>query len=106
MRQLIDWSLLEQHLGHHFEESSSPPFKLTISLLYLKAMDDISYEETLDKWDESANWQYFCGCSRRNEKRPIRASTLSIWNREIGDIGNYWMGVAISKTPQQSKTFH
>ena len=102
---LIDWPLLEQHLGHHFESKSSPPFRLMVGLLYLKTINDISYEETLEKWDNSVYWQRFCGGPETDKMSQIRPSTLSIWDRELGDHGIYWMRVAVT-IPFQSKTLH
>jgi IS5 family transposase len=96
MSSLIDWGLLEQHLGHHFEHKAAPPFRLMIGLLYLKTMNDISYEETLRKWDSSVYWQRFCGSDKAESELSISPSTLSIWNREIGDKGIYWMRMAVT----------
>ena len=106
IENIIDWELLEQHLGHHFEQQSAPPFRLMIGLLYLKAMNDISYEETLKEWDSSPLWQRFCGGFQANSGQPMRASTLSIWNREIGDKGLYWMRIAVTVMPQESQLLH
>ena len=105
MSNLIDWALLEQHLGHHFEPKSAPPFRLMMGLLYLKTMNDLSYEETLEKWDNSVYWQRFCGSNNAELALPIRPSTLSIWSREIGDKGIYWMRVAVS-VPFHNETIH
>jgi IS5 family transposase len=102
---LIDWSLLEHHLGHHFKHKAAPPFRLMIGLLYLKTMNDISYEETVEKWDSSVYWQRFCGSDNTGALSPIRPSTLSIWNREIGDQGFYWMRVALT-IPFHNETLH
>ena len=105
MSNLIDWALLEQQLGHHFEPKSAPPFRLMIGLLYLKTMNNISYEETLKQWDRSVYWQRFCGSDNTEAASAIRPSTLSIWNREIGDNGIYWMRVAVTM-PFRNETIH
>jgi len=105
MGNIIDWDLLEQHLGHHFEKESSPPLRLLLGLLYLMAMNNSSYEETLEHWCQSPEAQYLCGGYAENINLPIRPSTLSIWNREIGDQGIYWMRAAIT-VPLQSHLIH
>lgn len=102
---LVDWGLLEQHLGHHFKHETDPPFRLLIGLLYLKAMNNTSYEETIEQWNSSPLIQKFCGGSQPHSARPMRASTLSIWNRVIGDSGINWMSAAVS-VPQQNKSLH
>ena len=103
--KLINWDLLEHQLGHLFEHQSAPPLRLTLGLLYLKTLNDISYEETLEQWGNSSHWQRFCGDVQADAVQPIRASTLSIWNREIGDKGFYWIRVAVN-APYQNKTLH
>lgn len=103
--RLIDWGLLEQHLGHHFKHESAPPLRLMMGLLYLKTMNNISYEETLEKWDSSVYWQRFCGMDNVDPELLIRPSTLSIWTREIGDKGFYWMRKAVT-LPFHNETIH
>ena len=103
--ELIDWELLEQQLGHHFSHKAAPPFRLMIGLLYLKTINDLSYEETVKNWGQSPDWQDFCGGLKTKPEHGLRPSTLSIWTREIGDNGIYWMRKAVT-LPWSNQTLH
>lgn len=97
LEKRVDWDLLEQHVGHHFVSDSAPPFRLLMGLLYLKVMNNTSYEETLHHWNSSPLLQRFCGGSPSGLNGAIRPSTLSIWNRVIGESGIHWMRIAVSE---------
>ena len=77
--ELIDWELLEQQLGHHFSHKAAPPFRLMIGLLYLKTINDLSYEETVKNWGQSPDWQDFCGgLAKRSVTGTSRIAILLI----------------------------
>lgn len=96
MGELINWQLLESKIGHHFARENSPPMRLLVGLLYLRMINNSSYDEVLEQWGQSPTLVKFCG----NEDsvvgiKYIRPSTLSIWERELGSDGIRWMHEAI-----------
>jgi len=97
MGELINWRLLESRIGHHFTRKNAPPMRLLVGLLYLRMINNSSYDEVLENWRQSPALSKFCGddCSA-NGIDNIRPSTLSIWERELGSDGIRWMQVAIT----------
>jgi IS5 family transposase len=97
MGELINWRLLESRIGHHFTRKNAPPMRLLVGLLYLRMINNSSYDEVLESWRQSPALSKFCGddCSV-NGIDNIRPSTLSIWERELGSDGIRWMQVAIT----------
>jgi len=95
MGEMIDWRLLECHLGHYFASTSAPPMRVLIGLLYLRAINDVSYEEACEQWIRSAVWQEFCGNACLSYYDSIKPMNLSIWERVIGEEGTHWMCKAL-----------
>ncbi|RVU84609.1 hypothetical protein EOL70_10130 [Leucothrix sargassi] len=95
VNNIIDWQLLERQLGHHFDHQNVFSCRLIIGLLYLKAMSDSSYEETIERWKTTKLWHSFCDAKPSDLQQALRASTISIYEREIGDTGEYWMHAAL-----------
>ncbi len=101
LKDIVDWELLEYRLGHHFKQKSAPPLRLLVGLLYIKSMSDASYEMTIEQWNHSPLLQKFCGDLQSDSNYPIRPSTLSIWNRVLGDTGIDSMIAAITHNLNQ-----
>ena len=64
MRDMVDWSTLDQELGHKFcatNGASALPTCLMVGLMYLQHTFNLSDETVVERWVESPYWQYFCG---------------------------------------------
>ena len=64
MKDIIDWDLLDQELGHEFcatNGASALPTRLMVGLMYLQHTFNLSDEAVVERWVESPYWQYFCG---------------------------------------------
>ena len=64
IKDIIDWHLLDQELGHEFcatNGASALPTRLMVGLMYLQHTFNLSDEAVVERWVESPYWQYFCG---------------------------------------------
>ena len=59
MRDMVDWSLLDQELGHQFcatNGASALPTRLMVGLMYLQHTFNLSDEAIVAGWVESPYW--------------------------------------------------
>jgi len=95
----IDWQFLEQSLASCFNPDIDPSPRLIIGLLYLQALENVSYDEVRARWASSPAWQYFCGETLYCREYPLHPAALSIWSREIGAAGCKLMRHALTLQP-------
>ena len=79
MKDIIDWPLLDQELGHEFcatNGASALPTRLMVGLMYLQHTFNLSDEAVVERWVESPYWQYFCGEEFFQHKRPCHPTSL------------------------------
>lgn len=86
---LIDWEVLDRKFGKLYSEEGRPgiPIRLTVGLTYLSHAYKTSDEETVRRWVENPDHQYFCGKEYFQHEEPIAPSSLSRWCKRIGDEG-------------------
>ena len=94
MKDIIDWPLLDQELGHEFCASngaSALPTRLMVGLMYLQHTFNLSDEAVVERWVESPYWQYFCGEEFFQHKLPCHPTSLIKWRQRIGEAGCEWL---------------
>ena len=70
----IQWSDFEPHWHRRFSDASGPraaPARLAAGLLLLKHMEGLSDEALMMAWVCNPYYQYFCGETHFQHKRPI-----------------------------------
>ncbi|PWQ94464.1 transposase [Leucothrix arctica] len=96
LARLINWKLLNDSFSNSFQSTHSPSSRMVFSLLYLQAKENVSYEELVERWAVTPEWQYFCGETTLKDTCPLHSSALSIWSRELGVSGSKLMCAALS----------
>jgi IS5 family transposase len=96
LARLINWKLLSTSFTSNFQSAQSPSPRMIFALLYLQAKEQITYEELLERWLVTPEWQYFCGETTLKDTYPVHPSALSIWSRELGVNGSKLMCAALS----------
>ena len=94
MKDIIDWDLLDQELGHEFcatNGASALPTRLMVGLMYLQHTFNLSDEAVVERWVESPYWQYFCGGTFFQHKLPCHPTSLIKWRQRIGEAGCEWL---------------
>jgi IS5 family transposase len=91
----IDWKFLEQSLAPHFNPDIDPSPRLIVGLLYLQAVENLSYDEVRVRWTLTPAWQYFCGETLYCFEYPLNPAALSIWSRVVGAAGRKLMCQAL-----------
>ncbi len=78
-----------QHVGSGISKAGRPrlPFRLMISLLYLKYAFNESDEGVVDRWAETPSWQYFSGMDYFEHRRPCDPTQLMRFRRILGEEG-------------------
>lgn len=92
----IDWQFLEQSFSSRFNPEIDPSPRLIIGLLYLQAVENLSYDEVRARWASTPAWQYFCGETLYCREYPLHPAALSIWSREVGAAGRELMCKALA----------
>lgn len=95
----IDWQFLEESLASRFNPDIDPSPRLIIGLLYLQAVENLSYDDVRARWATSPEWQFFCGETLYSREYPLHPAALSIWSREIGAAGCALMRRALTLLP-------
>jgi len=85
----MDWESFDKRFEKYYCEEGRPGIetRLIVSLHYLKYLEDLSDEETVQKWVENPYWQYFSGRQYFEHKMPIDSSSMTRWRKRIGEDG-------------------
>ena len=90
LAHVIDWerivALVEPCFPKGIKEgrkSLSP--RLAISLLMLRAMNNLSDRDVIEKWSTDGAWQYFSGMAHYEMRRPADPSSLCRWRTRLGE---------------------
>lgn len=85
----MDWESFGQKFEKYYCEEGRPGIetRLIVSLHYLKYLEDLSDEETVQRWRENPYWQYFSGRQYFEHKLPIDSSSMTRWRQRIGEEG-------------------
>lgn len=85
----IDWASFDSKFDKYYCEAGRPGIetRMMVSLHYLKYLEDLSDEETVQRWVENPYWQYFSGRQYFEHELPIESSSMTRWRRRIGEAG-------------------
>jgi IS5 family transposase len=91
---LIDWQAFADEWSAQFVSTTGRPAlptRLMASLLYLKHVYALSYEDTIERWSENPYWQHFSGERYFQHELPCDAPSLVRWRQRIGEAGCEWL---------------
>lgn len=86
----LNWKRFEEKFGALYNAKQGAPglpTRLMVGLTYLKYLNNLSDEATVEQWLESPYWQYFCGERYFQHEFPCDRSQLTRWRRRIGEAG-------------------
>lgn len=63
------------------------PFRLMVSLLYLKHAYDVSDQQQVERWAENVQWQYFSGMEYYQTKMPCDPAQITRFRQRLGEAG-------------------
>ena len=89
LAQTIDWKGFEKIFGSLYCVEGRPalPIRCMVGLLMLKCLMNLSDEEVVEFWSESAYAQYFCGEREIRWGLPCDLSDLTHFRKRIGKDG-------------------
>jgi IS5 family transposase len=89
LAQAIDWKGFEKTFGSLYSTEGRPalPIRRMVGLLMLKSLRNLSDEEVVEFWSESAYAQYFCGEKEMRWGLPCDPSELTHFRKRIGTDG-------------------
>ncbi len=89
LAQAIDWKGFEKTFGALYCTEGRPalPIRRMVGLLLLKSLRNLSDEEVVEFWSESAYAQYFCGEREMRWGTPCDPSELTHFRKRIGKEG-------------------
>ena len=86
----IDWDGLEVAFAKCYCDNNGRPacpVRVMVGLQYLKYLNGISDQDTLDHWCENPYWQYFCGMALFQHTPPTDQTTMSTWRKRVAQAG-------------------
>jgi len=89
LAQAIDWKGFEKTFGSLYSTEGRPalPIRRMVGLLMLKSLRNLSDEEAVEFWSESAYAQFFCGEREMRWGLPCDPSELTHFRKRIGTDG-------------------
>lgn len=85
----MDWDGLDDQFAAVYSDEGRPATfsRMMIGLTLLQSLYGLSEDEVVDRWPENPYWQYLCGETFFQHKRPIARSVLSKWRKRIKKKG-------------------
>ena len=86
----INWSRFDEAFGKFFPVSRGRPAlptRLMVGLMFLKYMENLSDEGSVERLLNDPYWQYFCGFEYFQHKLSCDPSSLTRWRKRIGEEG-------------------
>lgn len=86
----IDWQRFEDAFAPLYcADNGTPakPLRLTVGLLILKHLRNVSNESVVEQWTENLYYQYFCGLQQFSADSPCASSDLTHFRKRIGEAG-------------------
>ncbi len=86
----IDWQAVEDEFSSCYcpdKGRRSIPIRKIVGVLQLKMMFSHSDESVVDRWQENPYWQYFCGETFFQHKKPFDPTELVKFRKRIGEEG-------------------
>ena len=90
LANMVDWSLFEKSFAPLFcADNGRPPkpIRLMTGLLMLKHLRNVSDEQVVAQFAETAYYQYFCGLEAFSTSAPCTSSELVHFRHRIGEEG-------------------
>jgi len=83
------WSKLEDNLQQYYSGAGRPPkpIRLMVGLLLIKQMENLSDENLILQYKRNPYYQYFCGSSDYEPKKPCHSTELVKFRNRIGKEG-------------------
>ena len=77
LNERINWSVIEEDFKKLYSHTGRPakPVRLMVSLLLLKQLEDLSYEQVIRRWVDIPYWQYLSGETHFQWKPPAAPQT-------------------------------
>ncbi len=93
LAQSIDWKSVEADFASYYSDMGRPavPVRKMVGCMLLKQMYNLSDEAFVDRWVENVYWQYFCGETYFQFKKPFDPSDFvhfrgASWLRRSGEV--------------------
>ncbi len=85
----IEWDRLDGLFAPLYAEDGRPATatRLMIGLTLLQSLYKLSEDDVVNRWPENPYWQYLCGETFFQHRRPIVRSGLSKWRKRIKSRG-------------------
>ena len=85
----IDWDSLDDQLAPLYADEGRPATatRLMIGLTLLQSLYKLSEDDVVNRWPENPYWQYLCGETFFQHRRPIVRSGLSTGRKRIKSKG-------------------
>ncbi len=85
----IEWSSLDEQFASLYAEDGRPATatRMMIGLTLLQSLYKLSEDDVVNRWPENPYWQYLCGETFFQRRRPIVRSGLSKWRKRIKSKG-------------------
>lgn len=85
----IDWNWIEEQFKGYFATDGRPsvPVRKMVGLLLLKQLFNESDESVIELWIENPYWQYLCGETYFQHKKPFDPSDFVLFRRRVGPAG-------------------
>lgn len=89
LSQRVDWSRIEERFEPTYAVAGRPGIRIRLmaGLTMLQSMYGLSDEEVVNRWPENPYWQYLCGETFFQHKKPLHRADLSRWRGRIGQEG-------------------
>jgi transposase, IS5 family len=85
----IDWDGLDEQIAPLYADEGRPATatRMMIGLTLLQSLYKLSEDDVVNRWPENPYWQYLCGETFFQHRRPIVRSGLSKWRKRIKSKG-------------------
>ena len=85
----IQWESLDEQFAPLYAEEGRPATatRMMIGLTLLQSLYKLSEDDVVNRWPENPYWQYLCGETFFQHRRPIVRSGLSKWRKRIKSKG-------------------
>ena len=89
LAQSIDWKSVEADFAPYYSDMGRPavPVRKMVGCMLLKQMYNLSDEAFVDRWVENIYWQYFCGETYFQFKKPFDPSDFVHFRKRLGSDG-------------------
>ena len=85
----LEWDSLDEQFASLYADEGRPATatRMMIGLTLLQSLYKLSEDDVVNRWPENPYWQYLCGETFFQHRRPIVRSGLSKWRKRIKSRG-------------------